>query len=221
MGIEFLMVQCTACMCACRYGDLETISKLKNCPMNISVEILEQARKKYDDPQIKRLAQAASRVEARGYMKWTRLEDTMEFAHMIGARKIGIACCVGLKEEARIAREIFEENGLAVTSVACKTGCVPKEELGLRDEEKVHPGSMEPMCNPIAQALLLADANTDLNILIGLCVGHDSLFIMHSKAPVTVLVAKDRVLAHNPVAAMYQADKYYREKLRSHKAGSE
>ena len=202
---------------------METVSKLKNCPMNTSIEVLEQAREKYDDPKIRKLAQAASRVEARGYMKWTRIEDTMEFAHLIGAKKIGIACCAGLREEGRIAREIMEANGLEVASAICKTGSVPKEELGLRDEEKVHPGSMEPMCNPIAQALLLADADTDLNVLIGLCVGHDSLFIMHSKAPVTVLVAKDRVLAHNPVAALYQADKYYKQKLRDHKAkvGSE
>lgn len=37
---------------------------------------------------------------------------------------------------------------------------------------------------------------------------------MHSKAPVTVLVVKDRVLGHNPVAALYTAETYYR-RLRS------
>ena len=37
-------------------------------------------------------------------------------------------------------------------------------------------------------------------MLVGLCVGHDSLFIKYSEAPVTTLVTKDRVLAHNPVA---------------------
>jgi uncharacterized metal-binding protein len=46
--------------------------------------------------------------------------------------------------------------------------------------------------------------------VIGLCVGHDSLFFMHSKAPATVLVAKDRVLGHNPVAALYTTHSYYR-----------
>ena len=38
-----------------------------------------------------------------------------------------------------------------------------------------------------------------MNFLVGLCVGHDSLFIKYSEAPRTTLVTKDRVLAHNPV----------------------
>ena len=66
------------------------------------------------------------------------------------------------------------------------------------------------MCNPIAQAELMNEANTELNVVLGLCVGHDSLFYKHSNAPVTTLVAKDRVLAHNPCAALYQADAYYK-----------
>jgi len=65
-------------------------------------------------------------------------------------------------------------------------------------------------CNPIAQALLLNEVETDFNIIVGLCVGHDSLFIKYSKAPVTVLIAKDRRLAHNPAAALYT---YYYNKF--------
>ena len=212
------MIQCVTCVCACRHGEIEKMLRLKGCPINTSAETLKSAKARYKDPVVRRLAAAASRIEARGYMKWTRLEETMEFARLIGATKIGIASCVGLRKEARIVKEIFEENGFEVASVVCKTGCVPKEELGLGDEEKVNPGSVEPMCNPVAQAMLLADEGTDMNVLIGLCVGHDSLFMMHSKAPVTVLVAKDRVMAHNPVGAIYQADKYYLRTLRSHKA---
>jgi uncharacterized metal-binding protein len=41
------------------------------------------------------------------------------------------------------------------------------------------------------------------NVLLGLCVGDDTLFIKHSKAPVTVLAVKDRVLAHNPLGVLY------------------
>ena len=69
------------------------------------------------------------------------------------------------------------------------------------------------MCNPIAQAEFLNKAKTDFNVVIGLCVGHDSLFIKYSKAPVTVLAVKDRVLAHNPLGAIYMADKFYKDKL--------
>jgi uncharacterized metal-binding protein len=59
----------------------------------------------------------------------------------------------------------------------------------------------------------LPHARTELNLLLGLCVGHDSLFMKHSVAPVTVLAAKDRVLGHNPLAAIHIADGYYRAKL--------
>jgi uncharacterized metal-binding protein len=66
------------------------------------------------------------------------------------------------------------------------------------------------MCNPVGQAALLAQAGAEFNVVIGLCVGHDSMFFMHSKVPATVLVVKDRVLGHNPVAALYTTHSYYR-----------
>jgi len=72
----------------------------------------------------------------------------------------------------------------------------------------------ETMCSPITQAAILNDAGVDFNILVGLCVGHDSLFFKYAEAPVTVLVAKDRVFGHNPVAALYQSRAYYRRLMR-------
>ena len=69
------------------------------------------------------------------------------------------------------------------------------------------------MCNPIAQAVLLNEQKTQLNIVVGLCVGHDSLFYKYSDAMVTTLITKDRVLAHNPAGAVYCAEGYYKKKL--------
>jgi uncharacterized metal-binding protein len=101
-----------------------------------------------------------------------------------------------------------------VISVVCKAGRTPKEHIGIREEEKVRVGEFEPMCSPIAQAMILNDEKTDFNILVGLCVGHDSLFLKYSEAYCTVLVAKDRVMGHNPVAALYTASSYYARTLR-------
>jgi uncharacterized metal-binding protein len=134
----------------------------------------------------------------------------MDFARRIGATRLGIAHCVGLMEEAKIAREIFLYNGFEVEAICCKVGSIEKGKIGLKNEEKVQPGHFEALCNPVAQAALLAKAGTQLNVVIGLCVGHDSLFFKYSRAPVTVLVAKDRVLGHNPVAALYTSHSYYR-----------
>ena len=61
--------------------------------------------------------------------------------------------------------------------------------------------------------MALNKSHTDLNKILGLCVGHDTLFIKYSQAPVTVLAVKDRVLGHNPMAALYLADSYYKNKL--------
>ena len=90
-----------------------------------------------------------------------------------------------------------------------KSGNIPKEEIGLADREKVKPGGFEPMCNPVAQAELLNSHGSEFNIVLGLCLGHDSLFFKYSKALSTVLIAKDRVLGHNPIAALQTADTYY------------
>jgi len=52
-------------------------------------------------------------------------------------------------------------------------------------------------------------AGCEFNVVLGLCVGHDSLFFKHAQGLTTVLVAKDRVLAHNPIGALNLADTYY------------
>ena len=54
----------------------------------------------------------------------------------------------------------------------------------------------------VGQDKVLADADTQLNIVLGLCLGHDILFARHSKAPATTLGVKDRVLGNDPLAAL-------------------
>ena len=164
-----------------------------------------------------RTARVAARVEGLGYersdgkaqARWTRVEDTIAFARLMGYRKIGIATCVGLLDETSRLVEILEAQGLEPLSVCCKAGSVDKAELGVREEQKIRPGQFEAACNPIAQARICNEAGTQLNIIMGLCVGHDTLFNKHSVAPVTTLVAKDRVTGHNPAAALY-GQHYYR-----------
>jgi uncharacterized metal-binding protein len=166
-----------------------------------------------------RIARVAARVEGLCYersgsgavhARWTRVEDTVAFARLMGWRRVGIATCIGLLDEARRLELILRAQGLEPVSVCCKVGSVDKEELGVPDREKVRPGTFEPACNPVAQARILNEVGTDLNVVVGLCVGHDILFGRHSKAPVTTLVVKDRVTGHNPAAALYGQAFYYR-----------
>ena len=128
-----------------------------------------------------------------------------------------MAFCVGLSKEAKILCSILKNNGFQVSSIVCKNGSIPKEFLNIKDSQKVRPGTYEAICNPIGQATFLNNSKTDLNIILGLCVGHDSLFIKYSNAPVTVFAVKDRVLAHNPMGALYLSEGYYKNKLYKNK----
>ena len=142
--------------------------------------------------------------------RWTRVEDTIAFAKLMGYKKIGMATCIGLLEETNRLAAILDAQGFKPVSVCCKSGSIDKLELGLTEEEKVRPNTFEPACNPVAQARLLNRAATDLNIIVGLCVGHDILFTRYSDAPVTTLVVKDRVAGHNPVSVLYGQNFYYK-----------
>ena len=194
---------------ACRYKPGEK-KPPGFCPGLTERDLLEETHRLYrSDAGIQQLAKAAALTEAGGYCKDTRVEEIMKFARRIEATHLGIACCVGTQQEGRLAQDIFTANGFRVSSVVCKAGSMPKEELGIRDDQKIRPGQFEALCNPIGQARLLARAGTQLNVLVGLCVGHDSLFFRYSEAPVTVLVAKDRVTGHNPAAVLFTSNSYY------------
>ena len=131
------------------------------------------------------IAHAAAEVEGTYYGKLTRVEEIIAFANRIGTKRIGIATCIGLIRETRVFVEVLKANSLEPYTVCCKVGSVDKTEIGIPDELKVKKGSYEAICNPILQTPLLNEQKTDLNVIVGLCVGHDSLFIKHSDAPVT------------------------------------
>jgi len=201
-------VECPATVRACR-SDEAGVRGPGFCPGKIDPDTQAQARARYDDPENARMAHTAALVEAEGYCKWTRVQEVIELAQRMGWHKIGIATCIGLLDLSNVLVGILQSHGLEVISVACKNGSIPKEEIGLTDAQKIRPGGFEAACNPIAQAELLNAHGSEFNVVMGLCVGHDSLFFKYATAPTTVLVTKDRVLGHNPVAALQQADGYY------------
>ena len=157
---------------------------------------------------VARLHRAAAAIEARHYCKEPRIREVVLFAKELGYRRLGLAFCVGLSEEAQTIADILSRD-FEVCSICCKLCGINKRVFEL---EQIEPDSSdEIMCNPAGQATLLNEAHTELNILCGLCVGHDAIFSMVSRAPVTTLIAKDRVLAHNPIGAIYS--RYIRRTL--------
>jgi uncharacterized metal-binding protein len=192
----------------------------KNCPTKIETKLIKALMKEYEDEDLKEFARITSVLEGMSYHRvdWseepspltTRLEEIIRFAAMMNYKKLGVAFCVGLIQEAGILIPLLENSGFDVVSVCCKVGGIAKENIGIKDEEKIRPGEHESMCNPIAQAEILNKEKCDLNIMMGLCVGHDTIFLKYIKGPATVFAVKDRLLGHNPLAALYQSRSYYK-----------
>ena len=217
--------QCSQCSVKYRICLVENGEGPIFCPTQEYTPIINNALKEYEKPEIREFAKMASLQEAECYANRhikpyvshpvkSRVQEICEFAKKMSYKKIGIAFCAGLYSEAHILSKILKIQGFNVISVVCKVGCTPKETIGIKDNEKIRIGEFESMCSPIVQATILNEEKTDLNILVGLCVGHDSLFFKYSAAFTTVLVAKDRVLAHNPAGALYLSGSYYARLLK-------
>jgi uncharacterized metal-binding protein len=194
----------------------------RGCPTLAHVDVLQEANREYDRPEVREFARQASIQEAECYANRherpyvmqptkTRIVEICEFAKRMGYTRLGLAFCLGLAKEAEVVGRILKVHGFEVVSAVCKSGRTPKETIGLKDEEKIFRGTEEAMCNPVYQAKLMNQARTELNVLLGLCVGHDSLFFKFAEAPTTVLAVKDRVTGHNPLAAIYLHETYYRK----------
>jgi uncharacterized metal-binding protein len=144
----------------------------------------------YGDESVRALAYEAARVEGTGYGRWSRVQEVAELAERMGYRRIGIAYCVDNREEADLAAGCFRQLGFGV----------------------VLPGT-EDAHSPVDQAYLFRARACDLNVIVGMCVGHDALFLRHSHQPVTSLVVRDARLHHNPAAALYTRTGYLKGAL--------
>ena len=186
--------------------------------------VKETIEESYTDPDARRMNIACENLLIKGVDKkrgfrWSRVEELIHFMHDMEYKKIGVAFCTGLSQEARILHIILEKNDFDVVSVNCMAGALAREEVERQYSIETCKHTGQYICNPIMQAEVLNREKTEFNVLLGLCLGHDSLFIKYSKADVTTLVVKDRVLAHNPIGALYLADTYYRRKFYSESSG--
>ena len=134
-----------------------------------------------------------------------RLSELIYYALEMKYRKIGVAYCTDLQEATEILvsvlRRFFEVN-----TVCCKVSGALLSEDTASERKKV-------ACNPFAQAEVLNKLGTDLNIMVGLCIGADCIFADQSNAPVTTLFVKDKSLANNPIGALYS--EYYLQEVKA------
>jgi len=124
-----------------------------------------------------------------------RVYELKNFARKAGIKRIGIAHCVSMPKEADSVKQFLSDE-FDVYTVDCKCGKVSKHEMLGCEGKGI-------MCNPAGQAEYLRENNTELNISMGLCVGHDMIFNQKSASPVTTLVVKDRPTQNNPMESIH------------------
>ena len=202
--------QCAKCSVV-RCGALEKTKELPSfcVTKNYPDLIKESVEKNKSDSEVRAINRAWSELTERigkERESRTRVEEVIAYAQARGVKKIGIANCIGLLWEAKLLTHILEDNGFEVVSVCCLAGEVTRKDVNME--------STGIFCNPIMQASVLNREGTQLNIMLGLCIGHDILFLRHSEADVTPLVVKDGQLGNNPAVALYLSAGPWREKFK-------
>jgi uncharacterized metal-binding protein len=202
-------VKCTVHRCSSKEKN-QTVPA--SCPSEKYPDLVKETREKYQLPENRAVIQGwlglMSKVldpqKQNEKYTWTRIHEIIEYAKIRGMKRLGIATCYALMPEAKMLSDILESSGFEVVSLSCLCGEVNPQDLGM-------PGDI--FCNPIMQAEVLNRERTDLNIMVGLCVGHDILFLRHCTAETTPLIVKDRALGHNPVAALYQSQGFFKDRF--------
>ena len=170
-------------------------------------DYISNTKQEYAKDENNKILSVSSQVESDNYMKGTRLEELIDFALKMNFKTIGIAHCVGLMNETKQLKTFLDKH-FVVHTVCCKFSGINKRDFNI---PQIKNDRYEAICNPVGQAMILNDLKTDMNIIVGLCVGHDMLFNKYSDAPVTTFIVKDRVTGHNPAATVYSD--YYKRKL--------
>ncbi|MFC2059394.1 DUF1847 domain-containing protein [Chloroflexota bacterium] len=209
-------VQCAKCKALVCVNPGNNPEWPADCPMRTRASVIEQALAKFSDEDHE-FTRVAAEVESESYQRGIqgirmftpRVQEIINFAKKMGYKKLGLAHCVGVMYEAKLMTDILEYHGFEVSGRACKVGLLDKKDLGLKPEELLFPDGFEAACHPILQAELLNDGDCDLNIAMGQCLGHDTLFLKYSKFPTTGFLVKDRVLGHNPILALQDTESPY------------
>lgn len=192
------MLTCAYCTeKGCYKKNLEKVPK--NCPTVNKKDEIDEIDFEYLEEENLKIAQISAEIAISDYGKKSRLKETIEFCQKMGYKKIGLVFCYNVRDEAFVLARVLKDFGFEVESVICKVGSIDRGFIDVDNEDK------PPMCNPLAQEVLLGEENVDFNIVFGLCVGHDTLFLQNTKKPATVLAVKDRLYNHEPMEAIEEA----------------
>ena len=202
-------VKCTILRCSLKEKNRKVPA---SCPTEKYPDLIEETKEKYALPEnqainlgwLALMNKVVNPEKPGEKFSWTRVDEIIEYARIRSMKRLGIATCYALMYESGSLSDILERNGFEVVSVSCLCGELNPEDVGMT-------GNI--FCNPILQAEVLNREKTELSIMVGLCLGHDILFLRHCKAETTPLVVKDRALGHNPVAALYLNQGFFKDRF--------
>lgn len=182
----------------------------ENCPMR-NEQYVKEMQDGYMNPEINRFyiaTKTAAGPDTPRAKFIPRLRYVIDLCKKMGYKKLGFAFCVGFRDEARLYSKILRGHGFEVVSVGCCNG-----GFNIADHGVPLPSNcdFDAACNPIGQARLMNEQNVDFNLVMGLCAGHDSLFLKYANAMSTVITVKDPATGHCPPAALYLYDTYYKD----------
>ena len=218
--MEVACVDCKAWAC---FPDVSTAKTGKResppyCPANVQQDVCEAALAKYSGAT-KEFARVAALVENACYAidpssgsavlpmitTHSRAEEIILFAKVAGYNKLGIVYCTEMQQEASLYTDVLENNGFDVVAICCKAGAIPKEKFGVAEGEKLYGASSEETaCNGVILAELLNADNTDMNVVMGLCVGQDALLYKYADAFSLPFIVADRVYGGATMEGAYQ-----------------
>jgi len=144
-----------------------------------------------------------------------RLSELIYFCLEMQYKRLGVAYCVDLEEPAEILVRLLRRF-FTVYPVCCRVGGFTQSNpLQSSSQNEKGESNNDTCCNPWGQAQILNRLGTDLNVMVGLCMGADCVFTRGSLAPATGLFIKDKSLANNPIGAIY-SEYYLKEAVSAH-----
>lgn len=197
---------CASChVCSCEEKEKDLTKVPKNCPM-LNKEYVSEIFDAYKDPEVSRfyIASKTYRQPNTTPTFVPRLRSVIDFCKTMGYKKIGLAFCAGFRKEAELYAKILRGHGLEVVSVCCSNCGFNISDFGVPLEE----GEFDAACNPLGQAYLMNEENVEFNLVMGLCTGHDSLFMKNANAMSTVILVKDPSTGHSPLASLHLYEQY-------------
>lgn len=169
------------------------------CQANNYHAEIERSNNEYRKEENIRIYEAACIVgsEKNGFRP--RVEEALHFAKQLNVGKVGFAACTAFGNEIAVLTQYFNDGGIETACVGCQIGRSNAKDRKVPEMSRY----INQTCHPIAQAEILNSENTGLNFIVGLCLGHDILFTRYSRAPVSTLIVKDRMMGNNPAAVLY------------------